>query len=364
MFQRSARRAAVVLCAAAVVVLAASSGASGRVAAAPNFTAEPYISGSPIVGETLTGHNATWTGTAPLTYTYAWLRCDETGFSCAAISGATSATYTLVSADLGTTLRFRVTAKNSEGSKTADSNETGIVSKANGEPASTKPPLVSGFAEVGNNLQTTTGTWVGDKPMTFSYKWLRCDKQGNACDTIPGATSSSYKVTDADAGGSLRSKVIAQNSKGNSSAISEHSATVTGSSGTTTTTAPPSGSFIDVSQVPKDGRLVVAEVKFNPSPVTSKSQQITVKIRVEDNNGKPVRNALVFFRSTPLVTSTPTDAPTGDDGWVTYRVTPQSDFPIKNGYSVQFYVKAYRKGDPTLGGIYGSRLVQVATKTP
>ena len=59
-----------------------------------------------------------------------------------------------------------------------------------------------------------------------------------------------------------------------------------------------------------------------------------------------------------------TDAPTGDNGMVTYRITPQSDFPIKNGYSVQFYATAYRKGDPTLGGIYGSRLVQVATKTP
>jgi hypothetical protein len=30
---------------------------------------------------------------------------------------------------------------------------------------------------------------------------------------------------------------------------------------------------------------------------------------------------------------------------------------------VQFYVKAYRAGDPTLGGVYGSRLVQVATET-
>jgi hypothetical protein len=31
---------------------------------------------------------------------------------------------------------------------------------------------------------------------------------------------------------------------------------------------------------------------------------------------------------------------------------------------VQFYVKAYRQGDPTLGGIAGARLVQVATKVP
>jgi hypothetical protein len=28
---------------------------------------------------------------------------------------------------------------------------------------------------------------------------------------------------------------------------------------------------------------------------------------------------------------------------------------------VQFFVKAYRKGDPTVAGISGTRLVQVAT---
>jgi hypothetical protein len=36
-------------------------------------------------------------------------------------------------------------------------------------------------------------------------------------------------------------------------------------------------------------------------------------------------------------------------------------FPLKNGYNVQFYVKAYRKGDPSLAGISGTRLVRVAT---
>ena len=35
-------------------------------------------------------------------------------------------------------------------------------------------------------------------------------------------------------------------------------------------------------------------------------------------------------------------------------------FPaLRNGYSLQFYVKAYRQGDPVLGGIAGTRLVQV-----
>jgi hypothetical protein len=42
-------------------------------------------------------------------------------------------------------------------------------------------------------------------------------------------------------------------------------------------------------------------------------------------------------------------------------VRPERDLPIRNGYNVQFFVKAFRQGDNPLGGIAGYRLVQVAT---
>ena len=84
---------------------------------------------------------------------------------------------------------------------------------------------------------------------------------------------------------------------------------------------------------------------------------------MKDTRGYYVRNAFVFVRSTPILTSTPTDAQTATDGRISYAVMPRSDFPLRNGYSVQFFVKAYRKGDPTLAGISGTRLVQVATAT-
>ena len=44
-----------------------------------------------------------------------------------------------------------------------------------------------------------------------------------------------------------------------------------------------------------------------------------------------------------------------------YAVQPEGDFPSRDGYNVQFFVKAYRAGDPVLAGVAGSRLVQVAT---
>ena len=74
-----------------------------------------------------------------------------------------------------------------------------------------------------------------------------------------------------------------------------------------------------------------------------------------------MRNAFVFLRSTPILTSTPTDAQTGARREDHVRGQADVDFPLKNGYSVQFFVKAYQKGDPTLAGISGTRLVQVAT---
>ena len=111
-------------------------------------------------------------------------------------------------------------------------------------------------------------------------------------------------------------------------------------------------------------RLVVDTVSFSPNPVSSTSQSIRVTIKVKDNKGKLVSGAFVSIVSTPVVTSTPDAAQTDSNGIVVYTIQPKSNFPIKTGYSVQFYVKAYRQGDPTLAGVSGGRLVQVATKSP
>jgi len=52
----------------------------------------------------------TWSGTAPETFTYAWLRCNENGRLCVAIAGATASAYTLTTDDSGHTLIATVTA--------------------------------------------------------------------------------------------------------------------------------------------------------------------------------------------------------------------------------------------------------------
>lgn len=93
----------------------------------PGSTGAPAVSGEARETETLAGTVGNWTG-SPTVFEYQWLRCaSPTGGECAPVVGATSATYTLVRADVGDTMRLHVTAINQVGSTSAESSPTGIV---------------------------------------------------------------------------------------------------------------------------------------------------------------------------------------------------------------------------------------------
>ncbi|HEV7640012.1 MAG TPA: hypothetical protein VGO39_03975 [Gaiellaceae bacterium] len=86
----------------------------------------PGITGTAQQGQTLTATPGTWSAT-DATVGYQWQRCDAAGANCAAVPGATTSTYAVTTADVGTTLRVVVTATNRFGSAPATSAQTGVV---------------------------------------------------------------------------------------------------------------------------------------------------------------------------------------------------------------------------------------------
>jgi hypothetical protein len=345
---------------AAVVAFAGLSGSS--VAApqvAPVNTDEPSISGTARVNRVLEGDRGDWTGAE--SFAYRWMRCDPDGSApnasdCAPIDDATGTNYRVRSSDRGFRIRFRVTASNDDGSTVAASNQTAIVQPASssGAPVNTSRPTITGTPAPGNRLQASRGSWSGDQPMTFGHRWVRCDAQGNSCGDISGATDSSYVVQNADLARTLRVRVIARNDEGTRTATSAQTAVVSQQP------EPPTGSSVAVEDLRAAGdRLFVAQVQFSPNPVTSRTAPITARVRVTDQRGRPVRGAMVFMRATPRVVQGQT-LQTQADGWTTLTLVPNRLFPQpRNGFNVQFFVKAFRRGDPGLGGIAGYRLVQV-----
>ena len=67
------------------IALVATLAAAGAVAATgpPSNATKPSITGTPVVGKALAAHTGAWSGTAPITYAYQWVRCTASGTGCA-----------------------------------------------------------------------------------------------------------------------------------------------------------------------------------------------------------------------------------------------------------------------------------------
>ena len=214
---------------------------TGSSASAPANTGLPTLSGSAQQGQNLTASTGSWSG-SPTAYSYQWKKCDSAGNNCANIAGETFSGISVSSAYVGSTLRATVTASNSSGSGSATSAPSAVVVGTTtttaaplvSAPVNTALPTLSGSAQQGQNLTTSTGSWSGS-PTGYSYQWKKCDSGGNNCANIGGETFSGITVSSAYVGSTLRATVTASNSSGSGSATSAPSAAV---AGTTTTAAP------------------------------------------------------------------------------------------------------------------------------
>ena len=94
---------------------------------------------------------------------------------------------------------------------------------AGGGPKNTIAPVISGTAERGETLTSTTGTWTGTGTITYAYQWKR-----NGAD-ISGATASTYVLVVADDNANMTCVISATDTEGTKSATSNVLGPVLGS---------------------------------------------------------------------------------------------------------------------------------------
>ncbi len=319
--------------------------------AVPSNTSLPSIGGSAKDGSVLTADHGTWTD-SPQSYAYAWERCDTAGGTCASIAGATSKQYTVITADVGHRLRVVVTATNSSGSGTATSRPTGIVAATGQAPKNTAAPTIAGTAKENSTLTVDKGTWTGTQPITFAYQWQRCDATGGSCADIAGATNTTYTAATADVGGVLRVNVTATNSRGSTAASSQETGIVV--------PATP-GHTLAIGMVSPPNRLIVDNVKFEPSLLASRAA-FTARFHVSDTRGFAIQGALVYALGLPYGwVGNAAEVTTDASGWATISMQPSGAMPLRPGALVIF-VRARKPGDNLLAGVSTRRLVQVSIR--
>jgi hypothetical protein len=332
---------------------------SGRAAGeGPMNLALPTIWGAAQEAQTLSATNGSWTA-SPTAYSYAWSLCDSSGGSCSTIANANAATYKPATTDAGKTVRVTVTAVNASGSTQAISAPSAVISGATA-PTNTVSPTVSGSLTVGSTLTANKGTW-SESPTSYAYAWSRCDANGDACATINGATSSTYKLTSAAAGATLRLSITATNKQGSTRYTATQSPAVPTSNGC------PSGTgTIQVANLIPPARLMIDKASITPKLVTLETLRVQLHIKVTACNGRPVQGASVYATPIPFNQFAGNETTTGADGTATVTEARLKGFPARahQQHLLAMFVRARKPGDPLLGGISTRRTVAFRVNLP
>jgi len=237
-------------------------------------------------------------------------------------------------------------------------------------PKNTQPPLLSGTPEVGQTLSASTGTFSGTAPITYVFRYGRCDKNGGGCFYTGSTTQNTFKLTSDDLNHTVRVRVTATNKDGTDSATSAPSPVIKkasgggggGGGGTPTAKGCPSGvGPVNVSQTVVPARLNVDRFSVNPDPVGGSTRSIQVTIHVSNTCGQSVGGAVVQVLAVPFNQfSDPAEAPTDGGGNVTVTMNRLSGYPAARRQALLvLFVRARKTGDPILAGISTRRLVSV-----
>jgi len=174
------------------------------------MTPKVTMASSAQTGVALKADTSGWVPTGT-TFTYVW------SVGGVVVSGASGASYTPTTADLGKVVTVKVTGTKS-GYTTA--SVTSSTSAVVGRFTTVPTPTVSGSPSVGNTLTANAGTW-SPTPSSLTYQWT---SNGVA---ISGATHQTYVVTAPDVGTTIA--VTVTGSKSGYATVSATSAAVTAS---------------------------------------------------------------------------------------------------------------------------------------
>jgi len=92
-------------------------------------------------------------------------------------------------------------------------------------PSAKTRPQISGIARLGHRLKATTGVWY-EKPSSYRFQWLGCNRHGNDCRPLPGATKRTLSLGRSELSLRLRIQVTARTGSGTGSARSAATAPV------------------------------------------------------------------------------------------------------------------------------------------
>jgi hypothetical protein len=115
-------------------------------------------------------------------------------------------------------------------------------------PTNVTEPAISGTPRVGQVQRANRGTWAGTEPISYEFRWFRCEGRGapdaSDCRRISNASDNTYVARQADAGFRLRVQVIARNADGRETATSNPTAVITSARPTNITEPSISGNAV------------------------------------------------------------------------------------------------------------------------
>jgi hypothetical protein len=249
------------------------------------------------------------------------------------------------------------------------------VAASRDKPVNQDPPTISGTPEEGKTLKGNKGTW-NNNPSDYNYYWLRCDKTGGSCSQISGAGgSTSYKLTSADVGNTVRFRVQAKNNDGTTTATSVPSAVIQKQSTTTTTTTTPKppdkgtctthSGTVGVNDIALPIRLLVDRWTFTPNLVSPGTQSVLARIHISDTCGHSVQSAQVWATAIPYNQLSVQQVATDGAGYATLQFQVGTGFPANPGRQqiMAMLIRAFDPSEDPLAGKSTRRVVNLPVQS-